>query len=41
VYADEMDGVILISKDNISDSFIDFFVEGVSIQKEQSLLWVK
>merc|ERR1711990_339867 len=40
VYADEMDGVILISKDNISDSFVDFFVEGVPIQKEQSLLWI-
>ena len=39
VFADEMDGLILMTKENISESYVDFFCE-TSIQKEQSLLWV-
>ena len=35
-----MDGVILLSRDNIAESYVDFFVDGVPIQKEQSLLWI-
>ena len=39
VFADEMDGLILMTKEDISESYVDFFCE-TSIQKEQSLLWV-
>merc|ERR1711908_259704 len=40
VYADEMDGLILMTKDTVKHNFIDYFVESTQIQKEQSLLWV-
>ena len=40
VYADDLDGVILFTKENIIDNFVDFFIEKPQLQKEQSLLWV-
>lgn len=39
VFADEMDGLILMTKEDISESYADFFCE-TNIQKEQSLLWI-
>ena len=33
VYADEMDGLILMTKDTVKHNFIDYFVESTQIQK--------
>ena len=33
VYADEMDGLVLMTKENVKHNFIDYFVESTQLQK--------